>query len=365
MGKKKNIDFLEEPIFEDTGVYDIMFGRQYEPYKRMKLFDPDEYEKFTQSWIYGCRKKLYKSVENYGKSGDKGRDIVGYKKDGEWDNYQCKNFAKALSPSTIQLEVGKLIYYTQKGEYEKPSMYYFVSPKGISNDSRDLLNDSNKLKEVMIEKWDTVCSKKITKTKVVKMNNTLKEYIDKFNFRIFSSIDNDQMINELKGTKYYSMFFGGGFSKPRKGSFNTPEEIQQEEHKYISCLLAVYSEFNDEEIHNIDALINFKDDFKHFREQRIHYYSAESLKIYARDSLPTNGHFDKLKEDLYWAISTILRERHDNGYACLGAVQKHVSTIDFSSNILNNVLRTRDRLGICHHLSNDGEVEWVKKNAKV
>lgn len=361
MDDKQSVNFTEEPIFEDTGVYDIMFGRQYEPYKRMKLFEPDDYEKFTQSWLYGCKRVLYDRIENYGKSGDKGRDIVGCKKNGNWDNYQCKHYAKTLSPGTIQLEVGKLIYYTQKGEYNIPDKYYFVSPKGLSNDSRDLLNDSKKLMNAMLSNWDVVCSTKITKKEVIKFDYSLKTYIEGFDFSIFASVDDDQMINELRGTKYYSMFFGGGFSKPRKALFDTPAEIQDDEQKYISCLLDLYSEFNDETIDNVESLKVFGD-YDHFIEQRVHYYSAEALKIYARDTLPTKGDFDKLKDDLYWAIKGIVRAKHENGYSRLDAVQNHVSVVNFSGNILNSVLRTQDRFGICHHLSNDGKVEWVKKN---
>lgn len=369
MNDENEVKNLEEPVFEDLSIYDIMMGPRYEPHNRITLFSPDDYEKFTKSWLYGCKKGLYKTTCVYGGSGDKGRDVVGYYEDGAWDNYQCKRYSKALSPSIIKLEVGKIIYYSYKNDYTIPLNNYFVSPKGISNNTRDLLVNPELLGKTMIDEWDAQCSKSITDTEEIILTEELKQYIESFNFSIFSFVDSDQMIDDLYGTKFFARFFGGGLSKPRRGEvIIPPNEVDESESNYIECLLDAYSDYYKNQISDLDILENtYPSEFKHFKKQRQYYYTAESLKKYSLESLPPQPknektHFEKLKDEYLCVIQDVLDEYHEDGYQCVKAVILEVARVSCNNNILIHEVGAQDKKGICHHLSNDGQVIWVHKD---
>lgn len=360
---------LEEPIFDDVSIYDIMFGPRVEPHDRITLFSPDQYEKFTKSWLSGCRKSLYRNIGVYGGSGDKGRDVVGYYLDGSWDNYQCKRYITALSPSVIKLEVGKIIYYSYNGDYIAPKNHYFVSPKGLSSNSRDLLMNQKTLKSTMIDEWDKVCKESITDTMKIPLTEKLKEYIEAFDFSIFSYVDSNQMIDDLHGTKFFARFFGGGFSQPRNDELVVPpEKVDESENKYIKCLLDAYGDYYGDRIDDLTILeSNFPREYKHFKKQRQYFYTAEALRKYSIESLPiqrtdARTHFDKLKDEYLCVIQDILDEDFDNGYECVKEVIKEVAKVSCDNSILKYEIGAQDKKGICHHLSNDGKVTWVSED---
>ena len=102
------------------------------PIERIKLFSLDQWEEFLLEWIDSLREK-YSAVERCGSSGDMGWDVIAtYKEDATfWDNYQCKHYDKALTPSRVWIEFGKLVFHIFIGEYTYPWKYYFVAPQGV------------------------------------------------------------------------------------------------------------------------------------------------------------------------------------------------------------------------------------------
>ena len=83
-----------------------------------------------------------------------GRDITaatGPEDDAPWDNYQCKHYKDPLAPGDVWLELGKLIYYTQRGEYTFPRKYFFVAPQGAGNKLSRLLRKPEQLADRAVE----------------------------------------------------------------------------------------------------------------------------------------------------------------------------------------------------------------------
>jgi len=368
MSDEQRAKSIEEPVFQDLSVYDIMMGPRYEPHERITLFSSDDYEKFTQSWLFACKKNKYDNLVDYGGSGDKGRDVVGYYEDNTWDNYQCKKHSNALSPSIIKLEVGKLIYYTFNGDYSVPTNYYFVSPKGVSSNSRDLLVNPILLRDTMISDWVDVCSTAITSTKVIPLTDELKQHINNFDFSIFSYVDSDQMVNELYGTKFYARFFGGGFSMPRKDDgIEPPEEVQDNERKYIECLLEAYGDHHKVKFEVLEDLAQYSKELGHLKKQRQFYYTAEALRKYSLESLlpqppSEKTHFEKLKDEYCSFLEDVIEEEYDDGYQRLKRVLIEVQKVSCDNNILKSEVGFNDKKGICHHLSNDGRIKWVSND---
>src|SRR5262249_54555432 len=111
---------------------------------RVRTFSPAEWEEFIEEWATSLA-SIYKKVRRFGGAGDLGVDIAGFASDagfkGVWDNYQCKHYGHPLRPSDVWIEIGKIIYYSHRGEYVAPRKYYFVCSQGIGTSLEQLLND--------------------------------------------------------------------------------------------------------------------------------------------------------------------------------------------------------------------------------
>lgn len=84
------------------------------PKERLALMDEDTYEELVAIWAFACLKSKYKDVYRIGGAGDKGRDVCAYidLSEDKYDLYQCKHYKNALTYSDINIEFGKLIYYS-------------------------------------------------------------------------------------------------------------------------------------------------------------------------------------------------------------------------------------------------------------
>lgn len=64
------------------------------------LYGPDQFEEFVKEWVPTQGAK-YDLVERQGGAGDHGIDVAGFltqaKLEGEWHNYQCKQYRRDLS----------------------------------------------------------------------------------------------------------------------------------------------------------------------------------------------------------------------------------------------------------------------------
>lgn len=130
----------------------VTSGPSIHPEDRIKLFSDTQWEQFIQEWVDSLRDE-YELVERCGGAGDMGRDIIAIVKDGNgmWDNYQCKHYSNSLTPSDIWVELGKLAYYTKRGDYEYPRRYYFIAPKGAGTKLSNLLRKPKDLKSELLK----------------------------------------------------------------------------------------------------------------------------------------------------------------------------------------------------------------------
>lgn len=99
--------------------------------QRIMLYSPPEWESFIHEWVHCTLNKQYKDVQRFTGAGDLGIDIAGFADDqklqGVWDNYQCKHYAAALAPTDAWPEIGKILWYSFKGEYKAPRRYLFIA----------------------------------------------------------------------------------------------------------------------------------------------------------------------------------------------------------------------------------------------
>ncbi|MGY8632694.1 restriction endonuclease [Bradyrhizobium sp. 14AA] len=87
---------------------EIRSGPAIPPIERVKIFSATQWEECVDEWASSM--PGYKLVERAGGAGDMGCDVIATvdpsDKNSPWDNYQCKHYDHALTPSDIWLELG-------------------------------------------------------------------------------------------------------------------------------------------------------------------------------------------------------------------------------------------------------------------
>lgn len=341
---------------------DILFGTPVPAIDKLKVVSEDEFEDIVREWIAGYCEKKYIKVWRSGRAKDKGRDVVAIIDDsGKWENFQCKHYKNPLMPSDIWLELGKLCYYTFNKDYILPSKYYFVAPLGVGPSVGDFLLNPTELKKQLYNEWDRYCKTAITAKVQIPLSPELEKHIENIDFSIFTFLDPQELIEQHKQTNYYPARFGGGL-KRRVRPIISPVEEAEVSIRYVEQLLDAYSDHLKTELSNITELKRYSELFDHFNRQRECFYWAEALNEFSRDSLPTgNNCFDDLKTEIYFGVIDTSNQNHSSGYVNVLKTTANAVSLNIQSNALITVSNVQDKIGICHHLSNENKINWVKK----
>jgi len=341
---------------------DILFGSPIPAIDKLKIVSDTEFEDIIREWIAGYCVAKYCKVWRAGGANDKGRDVIAYFNETcNYDNYQCKHYDHPLMPSDIWKEVGKLCYYTFDKSYKLPRKYYFVSPQGVGSSLGDLLQNPNELKKRLLEVWDDKCKNGITEKEEKPLSIELKEHIDSIDFSLFTFLDPQELIEQLKQTSYYAARFGGGLKRRDKPIVRKMEE-EELLLRYVEQLFDAYSDYLKSNIQTLPELISYSELFDHFNRQRECFYWAEALNQFSRDSLPPeNSCFEDLKEEIYQGVVDTSNINHSSGYENVMQTTQEATKLTLQSNALLTVVQTQDKIGICHHLANENKIIWVKK----
>jgi len=327
--------------------------------ERLKIFSDVQWEEFVLEWGDSLKEK-YERVDRCGGAGDMGRDVIAiHKEDNDsWDNYQCKHYDHPLAPSDIWTELGKLIYYTNRGDYNAPQSYNFVAPQGVGTKLSNLLKKPDKLRDELKVNWKGYCLKKITSMQDVKLNEALTKYINRFDFSILNTVPPLRLIDQHAKTRWHIARFGGGL--PTRPPVETPPpQLAPVEARYVRQLLDAYGDRLRSTIRALLEIASETELCEHFADSRIEFYSAESLRTFSRDTLPP-GEYEKLQGEIHSGIKDEVRASHKDGYSRILAVIATARGLQITGHALISRLSVRDRGGICHQLANDDKLKWTK-----
>lgn len=330
-------------------------GTYVSPLDRLRIMDDGTWEDFTLELV-SYWKTQYNKVVRCGGSGDLGRDIIAYN-GSQWENFQCKHYVKKLSITDAVLEIGKVLYYSFRGDYSWPEKFYFVSPQGNSNDLLKMLQSPEQIKKELIERWDKTCKTKITTKHHIPLESDFKDYVLGADFGIFDDLPPMMLIELHSKTPFYDARFGHT-TRVRPRAPKAPSTIECQEKRYLNELMKAFSDVSGKEI----DFSNVADDFDHeveFRSARNNYFSADALDKFSRDWLPDG--FDDLKDECYEAISPTFKQSHNDGYDKYLKTSEAAVIVNYTSHPLVHYIKTQDKKGLCHHLVNDGMIRWVKK----
>lgn len=328
---------------------------------RLAELDDGQLEEFIEIWVER-REKAYVQVLRIGGAHDKGRDVIGFLTrdlhEGDWHLFQCKRKtlgAKLGKPEAL-VELAKVFFHHVNGSYDTlPTQVALVSPRGVVGPLLDLLTHSSRLKQTLIDEWDSVCAGKITAGQTVVITPAIRAAIDGYDFTRVTQLTATmivkdptakaslvQILNELPG------------EAPSGVAPAKPKAIERE---YLDQLRTVYAEAAGSTFQDVDAVFLDAEYGDHLRDQRTRYFEAEAFKRFHRDNTDRRlvGQF---QDDIYQGVVDVHRETHPRLIDRLGAVMKHASGMDAS--ILGRSARIPVKQGVCHHLANEGRLKWTR-----
>ncbi|GAB7080900.1 ABC-three component system protein [Megalodesulfovibrio paquesii] len=346
----------------------IMCGVPYPPVSLLPILSADDWEQFIHEWLWFYKNEgTYYAVNKYSGAGDLGLDLVAFTAENgfgaPWDSFQCKQYDHALHPADIYPEVAKIIYHSFKrtppfNQSERvPRRHVFVCPRGVGITVGRLLKDPIRFKEEVREHWDTNCVPKIQRGLVAPLTDELLTYFDAFNFSIFDDVSATDLIATHQKTPFHAPRFGGGLPQQDPAA-PPPQEPTSDESVYIMKLLEAYSDHLGVAVSAIAQLDGHL--CRHYDRQRVLFYSAESLRNFARDRTPPKT-FESLQEDIFFGVIDTCDDDHADALARLRATVHSAGQVAAGGNALYAISRVADRQGICHQLANVGRLNWIKK----
>lgn len=338
----------------------VFAGKQVPPRQHIFLYTADDWEVFISEWAQ-YQKSRYHKIVNLGGANDFGIDVAAFYSDrgfqGDWDNYQCKYYkSEPLSPATAIPEIAKILWHAFKQEISLPTKYYFFAPKDCGPSLKKLLLDKSKLVSKLKSEWNNWCATTITSTLVINLEGDFLDFVDKVDFSIFQYKPTSEVIEEHRQTPYFVQRFGGGL--PDRPTVDVPPSTPLEiEFRYISQIFEAYSDKENQEV-NQQNISSFSKLDRHFNRQREAFFHAESLKSFARDTVP-HGTFASLQGEILSGVIDVCEDTHPNGFERLKAVSSSAQTLNLDTNGLIQVTKIQDRHGICHQLANEDKLTWV------
>jgi hypothetical protein len=341
------------------------------PVRLLQIMSPEEWEEFTEEWLSFHRtKETYQSIKRFSGPGDLGLDViaftesVGFAK--PWDSYQCKHYDHSLIPTDVYGEIGKIIYHSfrQTPPFNQacrvPRRHVFIAPFGAGITLGRLFKDPKRLKEEVRAKWQSHCVPAIGAGIHAPLTDELLAYFDAFDFSIFDDRTAVDLVGEHAQTVFHAPRFGGGLP-PREEPTPPPAQPAEAESLYLRKLLDAYGNHLGLSVANREELTSHPELAGHYNRQRVLFYSAESLRNFARDRTPPRT-FSSLQDDVYNGVIDICETSHADALERLRKTVTAAGQLDVSGNALVGVARVADKQGICHQLANEDRLTWMKQS---
>lgn len=336
----------------------------------LQIMSPDDWEGFTEEWLsFHKAKGTYQSVKRFSGPGDLGLDIVAFTESvgfaEPWDSYQCKHYSHALTPKDVYGEIGKIIYHSfqRTPPFNQtccvPRRHVFIAPFGVGITLGRLLRDPKRFKEEVRAKWQSHCVPALGSGINAPLSGALLVYFDSFDFSIFDDRTAVELVEEHAQTPFHAPRFGGGLP-PRGEPDAPPADPTEAESLYLRKLLDAYGNHLGKPVAGREELTPHPELDEHYDRQRVLFYSAESLRNFARDRTPPRT-FDSLQSDVYNGVIDVCEASHTDALERLRKTVTAAGQLDVNGNALVGVARVADKQGICHQLANDDRLIWMKQ----
>lgn len=339
----------------------ILHGRLIPPQQQILLYSSDEWERFIHEWVH-YQKSRYKRVARLSGAGDMGIDVAGFTDAdelwGDWDNYQCKHYANSLGPKTAIIEIAKCLWHSFNQSFKPPRNYYFMAPKDCGIELTSLLSSLPALKTRVFSDWDKWAADAITSTQTIQLAGDFRTYAEQFDYSIFKPRTSLEVIEEHRLTPFFPARFGGGLPD-RPASDVPPAEPHPKESRYLEQLAQAYADKLKRPLTTNIDLAQGSEFGRHYTRQREYFYHAESLRNFARDTVPS-GTYEELQDEIFAGVIELCESEHIDGFERINATTQEAVRITMTASALITVAKAQDKRGICHQLANANRLLWVK-----
>lgn len=351
-----NLRDVPKPTVVDPGV--TLLGPPVSPKARISLYSDVEWEEFVLEWVCAIGEK-YVQIKRFGGAGDKGADIAAFKTknglEGAWDCFQCKHYVGQLAVSDILPEILKIILATLNQDCVFPDSYQILAPRGCSTPCGRTLSSPEKLKKAFLDKLADGAP--LAKGLSLEQISKIRVYAEGLDFSRFKSVELDEVLEVHRSTPWHPARFATAL-KPRPETLPAPDQLAVHETRYVQQLVEVFAQRFPAEGLTSDSIATNAKVGQKFRRHRETFYKAESLRLYARDSVPP-GTFEKLQDDIYGGVVDTLEGEHVSAHSKMTSVLSLVGQLDLNRHRLITVAEIDDRKGICHQLANVDRIVWV------
>jgi hypothetical protein len=316
-------------------------------------------EVFVNKWL-DKKKTTYVSAEHFSSAGDMGRDVVGYctaaKLDGEWHNYQCKQFRKeSLRVPAILAELGKILFHASRGEFGLPERYFFVAPRGVDRGAKNLLASPSKLKAKLIADWGTACAKKIKAGEVIAIDAAIQEKIDAFKFENVDAYNVQKLLVDPDIMPALVACFGADPGPPPLADTSKAADWGSSETTFAHQLVSLYGHHDAAVTDRLTASAHVTFG-PHLRDQFIRYFEADSFKRHYRDNTPT-GYVEAFEQEVRHGVQHTYNKSPADSLERVDEVTDKAGILPLAGH-LGKHAGIRAKQGICHHLVNADELKW-------
>ena len=322
----------------------------------IRSYSDKDWEVFIQEWTSGFEPK-YHFVEINGGAGDKGRDVIAFlgpqnESATEWDNYQCKHYAAPVAPSDMWTDLGKLCYYTWRGDYSVPRRYRIVAPLEITPGFKELMKHPDQIREQLKANWAKHCAiKKITTKHDIPLEGKLAEYVESFDFSIIGYLTVVQILEQHARTPFWDIRFKEK-TPQRPADALPPLEPAASEAVYVRQLLDAYADHEKLGSLTLVELHQLQHHIRHYHRCREDFYKAESLYRFTKDSVKL-GSFEDFKQHVLDAVIDVHEGDYDSALERLKQTTQEAIKLPAISGQLSAIATPGDKKGVCHHLANE------------
>ena len=320
------------------------------------IMDDNELEQFCRQWVTAL--PGYNEVQLMAGPGDKGRDVVGFltshRHDGEWDNYQCKQYRQPLGLGEGLLAVGKVLYWASRGDFTVPRRFYFVAPKGLTQKLALLIDKPSKFKKTLIDNWDAACASKIVSKQNIPIDNALQAVLDAFDYTEIRKIAVDEMMDNSAIKPLLFAKYGADPGDYPRGT--VPTNVSGDEQKYLLALVDAYSERENSTFDTPEAVLAHATHGPDLHDHRVRYFEADAFQTFYRDNT-SKATITTFRTDIRFGIKEKLKAPATDTLARIEAVMAQAASV-VPGGPLAKYAYVPVKQGVCHHLVNDDEMSW-------
>ncbi|WP_230746515.1 ABC-three component system protein [Streptacidiphilus sp. ASG 303] len=332
------------------------------PLQQVYFWKSDEWEQFAFEWVkLRASHEGYAGVEMIGGSNDRGADVVAFfteaKLNGPWHCFQCKHYQDALQVADAMPEMLKPFVAKVETTRTLPTRYTFVAPR-IHPRLTDIMLTPKELKRQFLgylnRRPDPV---KRLDPAVLDKVHALAEADD---FTWFYTVNLSTILEVVRDTPLYVERFNlPPAGKPKR--IPVPDEPDNSvEARFVEQLLQVYRGYYSPHINTFADALEHEEAGDHVRRQRQAFYAAESVRMYARDSLPGDP-YRELQEDVLPVLLEVAAPRFPTGFDRLQEVLVSASKVEPHSPMLKDHLKNIEKMGMCHQFANVNGLVWCRK----